>query len=207
MIHVKRGLLGTHKQTFWAINDLIGVSLLCGCRCLWSAPRGDNDVRGPMCPTAPGPCAGRTMCVFHTWTWARGRGPFRAPGQTNHVRELQDAFDRGEKPVFDRWCSGRGHCIYSVPSYNLCWIVLFIATLFFYSTTDVHTVASLLKLYIRELPEPIIPFSKYTQFLSCAQLLTKDKAMVITCLLNTLLVYFQTLVLAINMSYFCSRVS
>lgn len=73
-------------------------------------------------------------------------GLFRAPGQTNHVRELQDAFDRGEKPVFD-------------------------------SSTDVHTVASLLKLYIRELPEPIIPFSKYTQFLSCAQLLTKDKDM------------------------------
>uniref|UniRef100_A0A3Q1GCP3 Rho GTPase activating protein 22 n=1 Tax=Acanthochromis polyacanthus TaxID=80966 RepID=A0A3Q1GCP3_9TELE len=73
-------------------------------------------------------------------------GLFRAPGQTNHVRELQDAFDRGKKPVFD-------------------------------SSTDVHTVASLLKLYIRELPEPIIPFSKYTQFLSCAQLLTKDKEM------------------------------
>uniref|UniRef100_A0A8C7YKR8 Rho GTPase activating protein 22 n=1 Tax=Oryzias sinensis TaxID=183150 RepID=A0A8C7YKR8_9TELE len=73
-------------------------------------------------------------------------GLFRAPGQTNHVRELQDAFDRGEKPVFD-------------------------------SSTDVHTVASLLKLYIRELPEPIIPFSKYTQFLSCAQLLNKDKEM------------------------------
>ncbi|XP_039994648.1 rho GTPase-activating protein 22 [Xiphias gladius] len=76
-------------------------------------------------------------------------GLFRAPGQTNHVRQLQDAFDRGEKPVFD-------------------------------NTTDVHTVASLLKLYIRELPEPIIPFSKYTQFLSCAQLLTKDKVMGIT---------------------------
>ncbi|KAM4598898.1 rho GTPase-activating protein 22 isoform 2-T2 [Fundulus diaphanus] len=75
-------------------------------------------------------------------------GLFRAPGQTNHVRELRDAFDRGEKPVFD-------------------------------SSTDVHTVASLLKLYIRELPEPIIPFSKYTQFLSCAQLLTKDKEMAI----------------------------
>ncbi|XP_012736068.2 rho GTPase-activating protein 22 isoform X2 [Fundulus heteroclitus] len=75
-------------------------------------------------------------------------GLFRAPGQTNHVRELRDAFDRGEKPVFD-------------------------------SSTDVHTVASLLKLYIRELPEPIIPFSKYTQFLSCAQILTKDKEMAI----------------------------
>lgn len=29
-------------------------------------------------------------------------GLFRASGQTNHVRELQDAFDRGEKPKFDR---------------------------------------------------------------------------------------------------------
>lgn len=76
-----------------------------------------------------------------------------------------------------------------------------------YSATDVHTVASLLKLYIRELPEPIIPFSKYTPFLSCAQLLTKDKAMVITYLLNTSLVYLQTLALAITMSLFYSRVS
>ncbi|XP_008427942.1 rho GTPase-activating protein 22 isoform X1 [Poecilia reticulata] len=76
-------------------------------------------------------------------------GLFRAPGQTNHVRELQDVFDRGEIPVFD-------------------------------SSTDVHTVASLLKLYIRELPEPIIPFSKYSQFLSCAQLLSKDKETAIT---------------------------
>ncbi|CAL9687925.1 unnamed protein product [Knipowitschia caucasica] len=75
-------------------------------------------------------------------------GLFRAPGQTNHVRELQDAFDRGEKPVFD-------------------------------STTDVHTVASLLKLYIRELPEPVIPFAKYTQFLSCAQIITKDREMAV----------------------------
>lgn len=34
-------------------------------------------------------------------------GLFRAPGQTNHVRELQDAFDRGEKPKFDRQAGGR----------------------------------------------------------------------------------------------------
>lgn len=43
------------------------------------------------------------------------------------------------------------------------------------STTDVHTVASLLKLYLRELPEPVVPFSRYEDFLSCAQLLTKDE--------------------------------
>lgn len=43
------------------------------------------------------------------------------------------------------------------------------------SNTDVHTVASLLKLYLRELPEPVIPFCKYDDFLTCAQLLAKDE--------------------------------
>ncbi|XP_010852717.1 PREDICTED: rho GTPase-activating protein 22 isoform X4 [Bison bison bison] len=71
-------------------------------------------------------------------------GLFRMPGQANLVRDLQDAFDCGEKPRFD-------------------------------STTDVHTVASLLKLYLRELPEPVVPFARYEDFLNCAQLLTKDE--------------------------------
>ncbi|KAJ8248403.1 hypothetical protein GJAV_G00241660 [Gymnothorax javanicus] len=71
-------------------------------------------------------------------------GLFRMPGQANLVKELQDAFDCGEKPHFN-------------------------------STTDVHTVASLLKLYLRELPEPVIPFSNYPDFLTCAQLLTKEE--------------------------------
>ncbi|XP_069486510.1 rho GTPase-activating protein 24 isoform X2 [Ambystoma mexicanum] len=71
-------------------------------------------------------------------------GLFRLPGQANLVKELQDAFDCGEKPSFD-------------------------------SNTDVHTVASLLKLYLRELPEPVIPFAKYEDFLSCAKLLSKEE--------------------------------
>ncbi|XP_034415431.1 rho GTPase-activating protein 22 [Cyclopterus lumpus] len=71
-------------------------------------------------------------------------GLFRMPGQANLVKELQEAFDCGDKPLFD-------------------------------SNTDVHTVASLLKLYLRELPEPVIPFSKYEDFLSCAQLLAKEE--------------------------------
>jgi hypothetical protein len=39
-------------------------------------------------------------------------------------------------------------------------------------------VASLLKLYLRELPEPVVPFSKYEDFLACAQLLAKDAEVV-----------------------------
>ncbi|XP_027684758.2 rho GTPase-activating protein 24 isoform X2 [Chelonia mydas] len=70
-------------------------------------------------------------------------GLFRLPGQANLVKELQDAFDCGEKPSFD--------------------------------STDVHTVASLLKLYLRELPEPVIPYAKYEDFLSCAKLLSKEE--------------------------------
>ncbi|XP_019408415.1 PREDICTED: rho GTPase-activating protein 24 isoform X1 [Crocodylus porosus] len=71
-------------------------------------------------------------------------GLFRLPGQANLVKELQEAFDCGEKPSFD-------------------------------SNTDVHTVASLLKLYLRELPEPVIPYAKYEDFLSCAKLLSKEE--------------------------------
>ncbi|XP_015276562.1 PREDICTED: rho GTPase-activating protein 25 [Gekko japonicus] len=42
--------------------------------------------------------------------------------------------------------------------------------------TDVHTVASLFKLYLRELPEPVIPWTQYEDFLLCGQLLTADEA-------------------------------
>ena len=46
------------------------------------------------------------------------------------------------------------------------------------SNTDVHTVASLLKLYLRELPEPVVPFQKYDDFLASGKLLGKDDEMV-----------------------------
>lgn len=46
------------------------------------------------------------------------------------------------------------------------------------SNTDVHTVASLLKLYLRELPEPVVPFQRYGDFLACSKLLGKDDEMV-----------------------------
>ncbi|XP_039634946.1 rho GTPase-activating protein 24 isoform X4 [Perca fluviatilis] len=87
------------------------------------------------------------QCVDFIRQWGlREEGLFRLPGQANLVKELQDAFDCGEKPSFD--CN-----------------------------TDVHTVASLLKLYLRELPEPVVPFQKYDDFLACAKLLSKDDEM------------------------------
>ncbi|XP_074415215.1 rho GTPase-activating protein 25 isoform X1 [Zonotrichia albicollis] len=41
--------------------------------------------------------------------------------------------------------------------------------------TDVHTVASLLKLYLRELPEPVVPWPQYEDFLLCGQALEADE--------------------------------
>lgn len=41
--------------------------------------------------------------------------------------------------------------------------------------TDVHTVASLLKLYLRELPEPVVPWIQYEDFLLCGQTLDMDQ--------------------------------
>ncbi|KAL2092186.1 hypothetical protein ACEWY4_011984 [Coilia grayii] len=38
----------------------------------------------------------------------------------------------------------------------------------FPSDTDVHTVGSLLKLYLRELPEPVVPWCQYQDFLDCS---------------------------------------
>ena len=36
-------------------------------------------------------------------------------------------------------------------------------------TTDVHTVASLLKGYLRELPEPVIPFEQYEDLINASK--------------------------------------
>ncbi|NWW55132.1 RHG25 protein, partial [Pedionomus torquatus] len=41
--------------------------------------------------------------------------------------------------------------------------------------TDVHTVASLFKLYLRELPEPVVPWAQYEDLLRCGQALDADE--------------------------------
>lgn len=46
--------------------------------------------------------------------------------------------------------------------------------------TDVHTVASLFKLYLRDLPEPVVPWMQYEDFLLCGQVLETDEEKVET---------------------------
>lgn len=65
-------------------------------------------------------------------------GIFRLPGRTTLIKELKDRFDCAERIVFD------------------------------ISEHDVHSVASLLKMYLRELPESIIPSSYYQRLMNVA---------------------------------------
>ncbi|PNI66514.1 ARHGAP25 isoform 1 [Pan troglodytes] len=71
--------------------------------------------------------------------------------------------------------------------------------------TDVHTVASLLKLYLRDLPEPVVPWSQYEGFLLCGQLTNADEAKV--CILETTGTGMTAKVLFLQIHQFCSRVS
>lgn len=52
-----------------------------------------------------------------------------------------------------------------------------------------HTVASLLKLYVRDLPEPVVPWGQYEGFLLCGQLMNADEAKV--CTLRVLVVLLK----------------
>lgn len=65
-------------------------------------------------------------------------GIFRLPGRMVLVRELKDKFDEGEQVVLD------------------------------IDNMDVHSVASLLKQYLRELPECLIPYKHYQEYMNIA---------------------------------------
>ena len=63
---------------------------------------------------------------------------FRLPGRMILVREMKDKFDEGEQVVLD------------------------------INNMDVHSVASLLKQYLRELPECLIPYTHYQEYMNIA---------------------------------------
>lgn len=41
----------------------------------------------------------------------------------------------------------------------------------FHRNTDIHTVTSLLKSYLRELPEPVVPFDRYDRLIDAAKVI------------------------------------
>ncbi|XP_077870541.1 rho GTPase-activating protein 24-like [Saccoglossus kowalevskii] len=71
-------------------------------------------------------------------------GIFRLAGRSALVKELQEAYDTGQKPDF------------------------------YEQNADVHSVASLLKSYLRHLPEPVIPWVNYDLILVALRQLSTD---------------------------------
>ncbi|XP_067951118.1 rho GTPase-activating protein 24-like [Watersipora subatra] len=65
-------------------------------------------------------------------------GIFRLSGRLGLVKELRQRYDEGDRPNLSKEC------------------------------VDVHTAASLLKLYFRHLPDPVIPFVHFESFLNLA---------------------------------------
>ncbi|XP_070545263.1 rho GTPase-activating protein 24-like [Ptychodera flava] len=72
-------------------------------------------------------------------------GIFRLAGRTALVKQMQEAYDIGKKPDFKE------------------------------IDADVHSVASLLKLYLRHLPEPLIPWENFPLILDTLRLAGKDE--------------------------------
>jgi hypothetical protein len=66
-------------------------------------------------------------------------GIYRLSGSAMHLQIFRDVFDKGEVPNF--------------PGYN----------------ADAHVVAGLLKKFLREMAEPVIPFALYPKFLEVAR--------------------------------------
>lgn len=79
-------------------------------------------------------------------------GLFRLPGQAKNVAELKDAFNRGGTPELEN------------------------------NKAEVHSVASVLKSYFRELPEPLIPYDYFEVFLTAARCYEMSEADGITAI-------------------------
>ena len=78
------------------------------------------------------------------------RGLYRENGDTFDIERIRNQFDNGKSHLRNHW---HYHIFVDLGSVNL-------------SAVDTYTVASLLKLYLRELPEPLVQTELYPRFIN-----------------------------------------
>ena len=97
-------------------------------------------------------------------------GLFRLPGRSTRVRELKGAFNTGE---LDLSCTSLFLLDLSSYLYLLSFSVPFALTGAAQhpdvTSEEIHVVASLLKQYLRELPEPLMTYANFTPCLEAAK--------------------------------------
>ena len=89
------------------------------------------------------PAIMENCCDFLKTHGVTEEGIFRLPGDVNKVRYFVEQYDMGKATKFNPECD------------------------------DIHTVASLLKSYIRELPSPVVPCKLFAPVLHHSQKLVK----------------------------------
>ena len=144
-------------------------------RGLWSASGGDGAVRATLWG-ALGSSGGGAVCDLHPGAWPAWGGLVSPLGAGQSGQRAAGGFwCRGETVVWQvQFLSSFNHT-FSLKGFlrkSVC-VVCVVC-----SSTDVHTVASLLKLYLRQLPEPLVPYRRYQEFLLCGQKLSTDRTLV-----------------------------
>ncbi|KAM5236492.1 rho GTPase-activating protein 22 [Ctenodactylus gundi] len=137
-------------------------------RAIW-APRGRGTARrAHTCPLEPLPAGIFGQRLEDTVQYERKFGPRPAPMLVEQCADFIRERGLAEEGLFR--LPGQADLVRGLQDSFDCG-----QKPLFDSTTDVHAVASLLKLYLQELPEPVIPFARHDDFLTCAQLLAKDE--------------------------------
>ncbi|KAI8332784.1 Rho GTPase activation protein [Blakeslea trispora] len=98
-----------------------------------------------------------TKCVEAIESSAlKNEGLYRVSGTGSHIQKLKNSFDRGKSRVVIVM-----HCFSHCAAVDLSTDE---------STADINNVTSLLKLWFRELPDPLFPRSSYQHFMNAAKI-------------------------------------
>ena len=102
------------------------------------------------------------------------QGIFRVSGSQVEINNFKDAFERGEDPLADT-----------------------------NDASDINSVAGVLKLYLRELREPLFPIVYFEQFMELARKLYIFRLIYITVFLISMFIYISTFTLPCVISLYC----